>query len=279
MRELNIPKTPFVALLYYDENQQVQNLGSLTGEEIHVENFFNILVPAMDILHSSFEGGNVPDFNIPDSNLEAVETEEFKEIMRNRLENRNITGFIEPRERRPQIDPSTGMPVGMTPQLIQDRILKDEIAEERKMTDVKNKHLIDQMKIKEEEKKEKQKVELEEQAKIEKLTEERNEMAEAVKANLPDEPEKGEGIGEIVFRLPSGNSISRRFQRDDKIQLLYDYITSLGEDNGFENAHTHFGIQQSLPFKSFDNLSATIEEEGLYPRSRVIVREHSHVDS
>ena len=46
---------------------------------------------------------------------------------------------------------------------------------------------------------------------------------------LPEEPTKeSEGSLELVFRMPlSGERIRRRFLKDDKIALLYDFIDDL----------------------------------------------------
>lgn len=45
----------------------------------------------------------------------------------------------------------------------------------------------------------------------------------------------------ITLRLPSGQRVTRRFLRTDKVEEVYLYVTSLGQDQlGFENAAASF---------------------------------------
>ena len=50
---------------------------------------------------------------------------------------------------------------------------------------------------------------------------------------LPEEPEKGDGVTSIRFRFPSGERPDRRFLESDRIGLLYTYAHS----QGFPPAH------------------------------------------
>lgn len=125
----------------------------------------------------------------------------------------------------------------------------------------------------------KQKEELERKAKIEKLEEEKKEMAEIIRSNLPEEPSEGTpDTITIQFRFPDGmHKKVRRFYKTDKVQLLYDYITSFGNENGFEAAHTHFSIIQNFPKKFFEEMNKTLEEEGL-SNCTLMIKEHSHIE-
>jgi len=172
------------------------------------------------------------------------------------------------------------MPVGMTPQQIQDKILKDQQREEYKENLEKNKILIEKMQKDDEEKKYNNKKQLEMKAKIERLEEEKKETAEIIKKNLPEEPTEGtEGCVTIQFRFPNGmEKAIRRFLKTDKIQLLYDFITSFGNEKGFESGHTHFTIAQTFPKKFFEDMNLTLEEAGLSGMCKLMIREHSHTE-
>lgn len=76
----------------------------------------------------------------------------------------------------------------------------------------------------------------------------------------------------LVFRLPgSGERVNRRFLKTQKIQVLYDFVESLGEQLQFENMHTphgdNFTIFQSMPRKEYIDREKTLGEEGLFPRA------------
>ena len=79
----------------------------------------------------------------------------------------------------------------------------------------------------------------------------------------------------IVFRFPDGErTVQRKFLKQDKIQLLYDFIKSLGRDIFTEQDFHHFSILQTFPYKLFDDkLDNTLEEEGLFPNSVLQIKE------
>lgn len=62
---------------------------------------------------------------------------------------------------------------------------------------------------------------------------------------MPDEPPVGApDVSEIVFRMPgSGQRVSRRFLKTDKVDLLYTYVLSLdGDAFELENESKEFKI-------------------------------------
>ena len=79
----------------------------------------------------------------------------------------------------------------------------------------------------------------------------------------------------ILFRFPDGEkTVQRKFLKQDKINILYDYIKSLGRDIFTENEHHHFSLLQTFPFKIFDDKKDnTLEEEGLFPNSVLQIKE------
>jgi hypothetical protein len=68
---------------------------------------------------------------------------------------------------------------------------------------------------------------------------------EAIKASLPDEPEKGDpNACEIVFRLPgtAGVRVTRRFRKDEQVKVMYGYIESIRDTIQFESPGAQFTI-------------------------------------
>ena len=101
--------------------------------------------------------------------------------------------------------------------------------------------MLDKIKQSEEEEKRKQKQlqelqEKENKANEERLKKEKLEEAERKKQQLPNEPDEKDPLAcHIVFRLPvSGERVNRRFLKTDKIQLIYDFLDSLGDKIQFE---------------------------------------------
>ena len=82
-------------------------------------------------------------------------------------------------------------------------------------------------------------------------------------STLPEEPAEGtEGSCKIVFRLPvSGERITRRFMLEDKVEILYDYISTL--DLQRESASSQLVLFQSMPRKEFRSKEKSLKEEGL----------------
>ena len=107
---------------------------------------------------------------------------------------------------------------------------------------------------------------------IDKELEESKKIAEKLKPE-PDDNNPDKCI--ILFRFPDGEkSVQRKFLKQDKISLLYDFIKSLGRDIFTENEHHHFSLLQTFPFKSFDEKKDnTLEEEGLFPNSVLQIKE------
>jgi len=78
----------------------------------------------------------------------------------------------------------------------------------------------------------------------------------------------------ICFRYPDGEKTkNRRFLKSHKIQNLYDYVTSLGEEIYTEKQNKNFTLHQPFPPKIYDNFENTLEQEGLYPNALVQIKE------
>ena len=62
--------------------------------------------------------------------------------------------------------------------------------------------------------------------------------------------------------------MQRRFLKTEAVQVLYDYIESIGpEKMQIESHHHGFVIFQSMPRKEYTDMGKTLSEAGLYPKA------------
>ena len=124
----------------------------------------------------------------------------------------------------------------------------------------------------EEEEKTKEKIE---QASIKKIENEIKNKANDALMKIVEEPDKDNPEATtICFRYPDGETTkNRRFLKSHKIQNLYDYVTSLGEEIYTEKQNKNFTLHQPFPPKIYDNMEYTLEQEGLYPNALVQIKE------
>ena len=120
----------------------------------------------------------------------------------------------------------------------------------------------------------KEKEELEKKKKEEELIK-LNEKIELIKKNLPEEPnDSNPNKSIIVFRYPDGEkNIERKFLKNHTIQILYDFVESLGREIYTEENLNKFILIQTFPFKKYEDKEKTLEEEGLYPNSVIQIKE------
>ena len=117
---------------------------------------------------------------------------------------------------------------------------------------------------------------LEEQEKMKNIINKEIEESKKIAVNLKPEPEDDNPDKCIIlFRFPDGEkTVQRKFLKQDKINLLYDFIKSLGRDIFTENEHHHFSLLQTFPFTNFDDKKDnTLEQEGLFPNSVLQIKE------
>ncbi|CDW77100.1 fas-associated factor 1 [Stylonychia lemnae] len=160
------------------------------------------------------------------------------------------------------------------------RLSQDRALKEKQKRELEEAQLLDQIKRSEEAEKLKQQQQEEEQKRLDQLLQEQIHqqkltIAQKKKEQLPLEPPEGDpNVCSLVFRLPgSGERVSRRFLKTQKIQLIYDYIESLGEQLQFETPHCDFIIFQSMPKKEYNDMERTLAEEGLFPRAMLQIKE------
>ena len=127
----------------------------------------------------------------------------------------------------------------------------------------------------ENEKKEREKKEELEKKKKEEELRKLNEKIELIKKNLPEEPDDSNPDKTIiVFRYPDGEkNIERKFLKTHTIQILYDFVESLGREIYTEENLNKFVLIQTFPYKKYENKEKTLGEEGLYPNSVIQIKE------
>ncbi|CAG9324122.1 unnamed protein product [Blepharisma stoltei] len=117
-----------------------------------------------------------------------------------------------------------------------------------------------------EEAKRKQKLkEEEEEEKKERLRKEEAKRQKIEK--IGPEPENGDNIAQISFRLPNGQKCERRFYATQTVEILYDFVETLDLSD--------FEIVINFPLLVLSNKSQTLENAGLFPKSVVHIRELS----
>jgi len=78
----------------------------------------------------------------------------------------------------------------------------------------------------------------------------------------------------ICFRYPDGErTMNRRFLKSHKIQNLYDYVASLGDEIYTEKENKNFSLYQPFPPKKYENMENTLEQESLVPNAVIQIRE------
>jgi hypothetical protein len=150
--------------------------------------------------------------------------------------------------------------LGETASLIQQQ--KNEIEQlERQESERKRKEKEDTLrKQSEEEEKRKKALEIEEKKKQKMRT-------------LPEEPEKDNPNScYIIFRYPDGSRrAERRFLKTEKLEVLYDFVDSLGADI-FEESDK-YDLIQPFPLKIYSEKQNTLEQEKLFPNAVLQIRE------
>ncbi|XP_050538185.1 FAS-associated factor 1 [Daktulosphaira vitifoliae] len=90
-----------------------------------------------------------------------------------------------------------------------------------------------------------------------------------IEASLPVEPEPGDDVSKIRFRLPLGKFLERRFLSSESLQVIFDYLYV----NGF--SQEEYKVISSWPRRDLTTLNAaqTMKELNLYPQETLILEE------
>ena len=94
--------------------------------------------------------------------------------------------------------------------------------------------------------------------------------------NIPKEPdERDPNACTIAFRYPYGEKqIKRRFNKTDKIEVLFNYVKSLGREIYSKPIYNNFELIYGFPPINFETKrDNTLDEEGLFPSSMINIIE------
>ena len=119
---------------------------------------------------------------------------------------------------------------------------------------------------------------IEEDKKNEELKKEYEKEANIAKMNLPKEPDESDPEAcHLKFILPDGEKIiERRFLKSNKIEILFDFVKSNGNEIFSEPDSNIFTIiYRCFPPKNLeDKKNSTLEEEGLFPNAMLQIQEN-----
>ena len=101
------------------------------------------------------------------------------------------------------------------------------------------------------------------------IAEEKLAEKERKRQSLPTEAEPGPDTTKVVFRLPTGAKIERRFGKVETVQNLYTFLSL---DN-FED-DSSITLSTTYPTKELTDRDVSLEESGLHPQALIHVREN-----
>lgn len=104
-----------------------------------------------------------------------------------------------------------------------------------------------------------------------KLSHERRTKEDCKKRLLPEPSESDPNVSVIKFRLPNGSIVERKFLKQWRVEQLYYYIGSM--DDVLLEEDSSFDLIQNFPKKEYTDQDKTLEEEGLFPKVSIQVRE------
>ena len=135
----------------------------------------------------------------------------------------------------------------------------------------KFKQLERQFQMEEEEKKKEEEKFLEEEKRLKEI----EKKAKEAERKIVDEPQDGNpDVTTICFRYPDGvTTKNRKFLKSNKIQNLYDYVTSLGNSIYSEEGHNSFSLYKPFPPKKYEQMENTLEQEELCPNAVIQIKE------
>ncbi|CAE7646646.1 PUX10, partial [Symbiodinium microadriaticum] len=81
----------------------------------------------------------------------------------------------------------------------------------------------------------------------------------------------GDEVALIRFQLPHGVKVSEKFHRNDKIGMLYAFLSVHFAESASDVSR--FVISTNFPKKDLTDKEATLEQEGLYPRGALFVQD------
>ena len=139
--------------------------------------------------------------------------------------------------------------------------------QKRELEEMEKQLILNEQKKKEKELEKKKEVE----ALRKKISQERHSREDFKNKLIPEPSDKEKDVAIIKFRMPDGETLERRFLKTMKVEQLYCFVGS--RDNVLMEEDSSFDLINQFPFKEYNDLDKTLEEEGLFPRVTVQVRE------
>jgi len=98
---------------------------------------------------------------------------------------------------------------------------------------------------------------------------EREEQMRRKRQRIPPEPEAGPGVAKIMFVMPDGVRVTRRFQHEDTVEILYDYTAAALDESGVRGAE--FKLRTTFPKAVLGDMQMSVKQAGLVPSAQVLV--------
>jgi len=113
--------------------------------------------------------------------------------------------------------------------------------------------------------KEEEEIELKRKEKTEK---DNNLLIKQKLLEFPLEPDTSEDIVNLVFRMPNGERIQRRFHKNDKLHLVRDWLDLQKKSLGI-TPNNEFSIETDFPRKVYSEYDTNLGD--LFPRNQMLV--------
>jgi len=95
------------------------------------------------------------------------------------------------------------------------------------------------------------------------------------RARIGEEPAVGPGVAKILFSLPDGTRVTRRFEYTETVEALHDFVESHLHDVG---THDVFKLVTTFPQMELKDQKQTVKDAGLTPSAQVLVTMHTPDD-
>jgi len=88
------------------------------------------------------------------------------------------------------------------------------------------------------------------------------------RSRIAEEPEAGPGVAKVLFVMPAGGRVTRRFRHEDTVEVLRDFI---GAQLYEEGVREEFQLETQYPKATLTEGEKTVKEAGLTPSAQVLV--------
>lgn len=244
---------PYIGLFHVAQDNKLDYVGTLLGDDIHADALIQALVLAEDMhLHlltekkmpNNPELNQIPDFRPREETRDSLPSSVTNGVSKNqRLSERvpkpkadNYDVVNDPDEEEKEL------PIPTQKKQSEKFDINNLSLKERQRLEYEEAKLLDLQRLEKQKAKENEKLEQEkhEQQKQDEID---LKAAESL-SKLAEEPaEDDPNAATIQIRLPDGSkSVTRRFLKTARVEELYLYVRSLGEEAGFEDPTNDFEL-------------------------------------